>query len=162
PMRHLVSRWPFLLGFALPLAILGQTNVSRTVQPPATAMREVSDTYFGTKIADPYRWLEDLKSPEVVDWMKSQNNYTHSILDSIPNRDKLRVRIAELDAAGTRVTGLQSFGGNRFYLKQLPGDDNRKLYVRAGVGQSERLLLDPETLTANGVHYSIDYFQASP
>lgn len=130
--------------------------------PPSTAMRDVMDTYFGTKINDPYRWLEDLKSSEVSAWMKAQNDYTRSVLDRIPGRDKLRARIAELDNTGVQVNSLQSFGGRLFYLKRTPGDDNRKLYVRDGANNPERLLLNPETLTANGVHYSIDYYQASP
>ena len=130
--------------------------------PPETPVREVKETFFGTEISDPYRWLEDLKSPEVSSWMRAQNDYTRAELEGIPNRDKLRKRIAELDDSGVRVNGLQSFGGRLFYLKQATGEDNRRLYVRDGNGGAERLLLDPQTRTANGVHYSIDYFQASP
>jgi prolyl oligopeptidase len=130
--------------------------------PPETPVREVKETFFGTEISDPYRWLEDLKSPEVSSWMHAQNDYTRAVLERIPNRDKLRTRIAELDDAGVRVQSLQSFGGRLFYLKQSAGEDNRKLYVHDGAGGAERLLLDPQTRTANGVHYSIDYFQASP
>jgi prolyl oligopeptidase len=130
--------------------------------PPNTPVREVTDTYFGTNISDPYRWLEDLKSPEVTAWMKAQNDYTRAMLDAIPGREKLRARIAELDHAGTRAYGLQSFGRRWFYLKLTPADDNTKLYVRDAGSDKERLLVDPETLTANGVHYSIDYYQGSP
>jgi prolyl oligopeptidase len=130
--------------------------------PPETPVREVKETFFGTEVSDPYRWLEDLKSPEVSSWMHAQNDYTHAVLERIPNRDKLRVRIAQLDDSGVRVNGLQSFGGRLFYLKQSTGEDNRKLYARDGAGGAERLLLDPQTRTANGVHFSIDYFQASP
>jgi prolyl oligopeptidase len=130
--------------------------------PPETPVRDVKETFFGTEISDPYRWLEDLKSPEVSSWMRAQNDYTRAVLERIPNREKLRKRIAELDDSGVRVNGLQSFGGRLFYLKQATGEDNRRLYVRDGAGGAERLLLDPQTRTANGVHYSIDYFQASP
>ena len=135
---------------------------SKQLKPPETPVHEVTDTYFGTKIADSYRWLEDLRSPEVISWMNMQNDYTRAVLDRVSNRDRLRSRIAQLDDAGVRVNGLQSYHGRWFYLKGAPGDDNRKLYARDGFGESERLLLNPETLTANGVHYSIDYFQASP
>src|ERR1700680_3230847 len=130
--------------------------------PPETPVRDVKENFFGTEISDPYRWLEDLKSPEVSSWMHAQNDYTRAVLERIPNRDKLRARIAQLDDAGVRVLSLQSFGGRLFYLKQSAGEDNRKLYVRDGSAGAERLLLDPQTRTANGVHYSIDYFQASP
>ena len=126
---------------------------------PATPARPVTETYFGTRIVDNFRWIEDLKSPEVQSWFNEQNAYARGVLDRIPGRDSLRARIAELDGVGVRVARLQSFGGRLFYVKQTPGDDNRKLYVREG--SAERLLLDPEKLTANGVHYSIDYFVAS-
>ena len=153
------------LAFLLLVAacVTAQMTVnSAQLKLPETPVREVTDTYFGTKIADPYRWLEDLKSPDVISWMKTQSDYTRAVLDRVSNRDRLRARIAQLDDAGVLVNGLQSYHGRWFYLKGAPGDDTRKLYVRDRSGGSERLLLNPETLTANGVHYSIDYFQASP
>lgn len=93
--------------------ILGANDNPASVpaNPPATSMHEVADDYFGTKIIDPYRWLEDLKSPEVSAWMKAQNEYTRAVLDRIPFRDKLRARITQLDKTGIRVLGLQSAGG---------------------------------------------------
>jgi prolyl oligopeptidase len=147
---------------------LSQTKIAdkdvpvAALAPPETPVREVKETFFGTEVSDPYRWLEDLKSPEVASWMHAQNDYTRAVLERIPNREKLQKRIAELDDSGVRVSGLQSFGGRLFYLKQATGEDNRRLYVRDGALGAERLLLDPQTRTANGVHYSIDYFQASP
>jgi prolyl oligopeptidase len=144
------------------IALSAQAPVSTApLAPPVTPKREVTDDYFGTKIVDSYRWLEDLKSTEVSAWMKAQNEYTRSVLDQIPGRNKLRARIAELDDTGIRVARFQSYGGHVFYLKRTPGEDNRKLYTREGASASERLLLDPETLTANNVHYSIDYYQPS-
>ena len=144
------------------ISLSAQTSVSAgPLQPPDTPKHDVTDDYFGTKIVDSYRWLENLKSPEVAAWMKSQNDYTRSVLDAIPGREKLRARIAALDDTGVRVSGFQSLGGHWFYLKRMPGQDNAKLYTRAGADSAEQLLLDPETLTANGVHYSIDYYQPS-
>lgn len=153
----------FLFSVFASTRLAAQTPVSATVpKAPETATREVVDDYFGTKIVDPYRWLEDLKSPEVFAWMKAQNDYTRSVLDRIPARDRLRARIAQLDDTGVRVGSFQSYGGRWFYLKRAPGQDNQKLYARDDANSAERLLLDPETLTANGVHYSIDYFTPSP
>ena len=54
---------------------------------PATPVHEVTENYFGTKITDPYRWLEDTSSPAVVSWMKAQNDYTRAVLKRIPGRD---------------------------------------------------------------------------
>ena len=149
-------------SLVLSFAVLAQTPVSTTAPKiPDTPKRDVTDDYFGTKIVDPYRWLEDLKTPEVAAWMKAQNDYTRSVLDRIPGRDKLRARIAELDDTGARVSGFQSYGGRWFYFKRMQGEDNRRLYTRDGPAAPERLLLNPETLTANGVHYSIDYYTPS-
>jgi prolyl oligopeptidase len=157
-----------ILGAGSWALALSQTKIAdkdvpvAALAPPETPVREVKETFFGAEVSDPYRWLEDLKSPEVVSWMHAQNDYTRAVLERIPNREKLQKRIAELDDSGVRVSGLQSFGGRLFYLKQATGEDNRRLYVRDGALGAERLLLDPQTRTANGVHYSIDYFQASP
>jgi prolyl oligopeptidase len=159
--KHVLTLFALTLFVAVS-AVAQKDAPAASPAPPSTPVRDVKETYFGTEVTDPYRWLEDLKSPEVSSWMRAQNDYTRAMLDRIPNRDKLRARIAELDDAGVRVNGLQSFGGRWFYLKQMPGEDNRKLYVREAGGGTEKLLLDPQTRTANGVHYSIDYFQASP
>jgi prolyl oligopeptidase len=157
----MISRITFFLLLGS-IALSAQTSVSSApVTPPVTPQRPVTDEYFGTKIIDPYRWLEDLKSPEVAAWMKMQNDYTRSVLDRIPGREKLRARIAELDDTGTRVSSFQSFNGHWFYLKRMPGEDNARMYTRDAPDAAERLLLNPESLTANGVHYSIDYYQAS-
>jgi prolyl oligopeptidase len=136
--------------------------VARAQAPPPTPVREVTDDYFGTKVVDPYRWLESQKDPEVIAWMKAQNDRTRAILAAIPGRDQLLGRIKALDNAGVVVSLLQVWGGRYFYLKAEPGEDNRKLCVRDGVNGSERVLVDPQKMTtADGKHVSIDYFQPS-
>ena len=129
---------------------------------PPTPVHEITEDYFGVKVADPYRWLEETSSPAVVSWMKAQNDYTRTVLQRIPGRDKLLERIKALDNAGNVVSALQVWGGRYFYFKTVPGSDNRKLYVRDKPGAPERLLVDPEKLTtADGKHFSIDYFAPS-
>lgn len=129
---------------------------------PKTPVREVTDEYFGTKVTDPYRWLENTSDAEVTAWMKAQNDYTRGVLARIPGRDQLLDRIKSLDNAGSVVSALQVWGGRYFYYKTEPGSDNRKLYVRDSLSAAERLLVDPEKMTtADGKHYSIDYFQPS-
>ncbi len=129
--------------------------------PPVAPVREVTDTYFGTKIIDPYRWMENLKDPEVVSWMKAQNTYTRTLLDRISGRQELLARIRELDNAGVVVTSVRRVGEQYFYYKTAPGDESRKLYVRDGLEGTERLLIDPDKLSSPGKHYSIDYFEPS-
>jgi prolyl oligopeptidase len=144
------------LATLIPALVVAQTKL------PPTPVRNVTEEYFGTKVADPYRWLEKTSDPEVVSWMKAQNDYTRAALAKIPAHDQLLERIKSLDNAGAVVSALQVWGGHYFYLKTDPGSDNRKLYVRDTLGAPERLLVDPEKLTtADGKHFSIDYFQPS-
>ena len=151
-----------LIKFLLVSAVFASNFAFAQSAPPTTPVREVTDDYFGTKVTDPYRWLENTKDPEVVAWMKAQNDYTRAVLARIPGRDQLLTRIKALDNSGSVVSELQVWGGRYFYLKTEPGSDNRKLYVRDKLGAAERLLLDPEKLTtADGRHFSIDYFQPS-
>ena len=70
--------------------------------PPVAPVRPVTDDYFGTKIVDPYRYMENLKDPEVQAWMKAQNDYTRAQLARIPGREKLLERIRQLDQAVPR------------------------------------------------------------
>jgi prolyl oligopeptidase len=151
-----------LIGIVLPLLLLTPVLAMAQSALPETPVRAVIDDYFGTKVVDPYRWLENTSDPEVVAWMKAQNDYTRAVLARIPGRDDLLARIKALDNAGNVVSALQVWGGHYFYYKTEPGSDNRKLFVRDTLGSPERLLVDPEKMTtADGKHYSIDYFQPS-
>ena len=151
-----------LIVFLFVLAVIGSNLTVAQSKLPDTPVQEVTDIYFGTKVSDPYRWLEDTNDPKVVAWMKAQNDYTRASLAGIPGRGPLLDRIKTLDNAGNVVSGLQAWGGRYFYFKTEPGSDNRKLYVRDNLTAAERLLVDPEKLTtADGKHFSIDYFQPS-
>jgi prolyl oligopeptidase len=151
-----------LISFALPALLLLPLVAAAQSAPPKTPVRDVTEEYFGVKVPDPYRWLENTSDPEVVAWMKAQNDYTREVLARIPHRDELLARITALDNAGEVVSGVQVWGGRYFYYKTAPGSDNRKLFTRDSLGAPERLLIDPEKMTtAAGVHYSIDYFQPS-
>ena len=151
-----------LIAVVLPLLLLIPAVASAQSEPPKTPVRAVIDNYFGTNVVDAYRWLENTSDPEVIAWMKAQNDYTRAVLARIPGRDDLLARIKSLDNAGNVVSALQVWGGHYFYYKTEPGSDNRKLFVRDTLGSPERLLVDPEKMTtADGKHYSIDYFQPS-
>jgi len=151
-----------LIGSVLPLLLLIPAVASAQSQLPNTPVRPVTEDYLGTKVVDPYRWLENTADPEVIAWMKAQNDYTRAVLARIPGRDELLARIKSLDNAGNTVSGLQVWGGHYFYYKTEPGSDNRKLFTRDTLSSPERLLVDTEKMTtADGKHYSIDYFQPS-
>lgn len=129
--------------------------------PPRAPVHDVTDTYFGEKIVDPYRWMEDSKSADFVAWMKAQSDYTRSHLDQLPMRADLLKRLDELSDTGVRVTGVQRAGGYYFYYRVAPGENDRRLYVREGFKGAERLLLDPDKLSEPGKRYSIDSYNPS-
>ena len=119
---------------------------TRLRPPPAAAVRPVTDDYFGTKVVDNYRYMENLNDPEVQAWFKNQDAYTRATLAGIPGRDKLLARIRELFTSNlaTSVIDVQRLPGDRyFYQKLLPGESVPKLYLRKGLSGAERLLVDP-------------------
>jgi len=94
--------------------------------PPATPVNEVTDDYFGTKVVDPYRWLEDQDSPATRKWIDAENAYTNGMLDSPPGLDALKARLAKflkVDAAGLPVER----GGRYFYSKRRADQDQAAL-----------------------------------
>ena len=117
--------------------------------PPNAPIRPVTDTYYGTKVTDPYRYMENLADPEVQSWMKAQNVYTRAVLDSLPGRQKLLKRITELDeSAGSDIFRVRHLPGDMYlYSKLVAGQDTYKLYIRKGLSGAEKLLLDPERVT---------------
>ncbi|HUA68026.1 MAG TPA: prolyl oligopeptidase family serine peptidase [Candidatus Saccharimonadales bacterium] len=133
--------------------------------PPVAPVENVTNVYFGTPIVDPYRYMEDLSNTNVAAWMKAQNDYTRSVLDSTPGRKPLLARIEELvNAVTARVESVRRLpDGRLFYLKRLPQDNTFKLYVREGLTGKETLLFDPEKLAkAAGKPFAINYYEPSP
>lgn len=151
----------FALCLLMPLASFFALNANAEDLPPKAEPHPIIETYFGTEVVDPYRWLENTANAKTMGWFKEQNNYTRKVLANIPGRDQLLKRISALDNAGISVSGVQIAGGRIFYYKTVPGSDNRRLYVRSGMNGKERLLVDSQKLTRRGKHFSIDYFYPS-
>jgi prolyl oligopeptidase len=116
---------------------------------PATRKTDSTDTYFGNKITDPYRWLEDDKSAETGEWVKAQNKVTFDYLSTIPFRDKIKERL-------TKIWNFEKVSapfkkGKRYFFYKNDGIQNQSvLYVQEGLNGSPKLLLDPNTLAADG------------
>ena len=128
---------------------------------PVAAKIPVVDDYFGTRVVDPYRWMETRSDPRFVAWLKAEDAHARSVLAAIPGVDALQARIAAHGGAADRVGGLQPAGGKLFYIKRPAGEQTAKLYVRDGE-TPERLLVDPDRFAGAGTHGAIDYFRASP
>jgi prolyl oligopeptidase len=132
--------------------------------PPIAPVRVVTEDYFGTKIYDPYRYMENLKDPEVAKWFSEQDTYTRFVLSLIPGREGLLKRIQQLDESGPpRVFAYQRYQNQRyFYEKRLPNENIVKLYMRTGLQGPERLILDPEKYsTKSDEHCTLNYYAPS-
>jgi prolyl oligopeptidase len=152
-----------LVGAALAV----RPAAKQTGQPspaPAAPIRPVTDDYFGVKVVDPYRYLENMKDPEVQAWFKAQNDYTRAILAKLSGHKALLERIKQLDNAAPAKVGSvwRLVNGRYFYLKTLPQDIQPKLYMRDGLTGKETLLVDAEKfMRAGGPPYAINYFTPS-
>ena len=163
--------WKICLLLILTVLTTGQTMAqiqSAIEHPPVAPVRPVVDNYFGTKVTDPYRYMEHLDNAEVAAWTKAQNAYTRRILEHIPGRDELLARIQQLDKSVPANVGeiVRLSGGRYFYLKMQSTEKVLKLYMRdsatgSQVGGAEKLLVDPQALNHNGFPSAINYFWPS-
>jgi prolyl oligopeptidase len=133
--------------------------------PPKAAVRSVEDDYFGVKISDPYRWLENIKdSPEAQEWLKAQANYSRKLIDSMPGYEKLKARITELinSRPATIARPRQLANGNLFYLKRPANQNTAKLCFRRSASEDEIVLVDPDDFQKRtGLPHAINFFEPS-
>lgn len=116
---------------------------------PPSKQVEVSDTYFGVTYKDNYRWLEDMKNPEVVSWFKQQAEYSNSTMSNISGRDELIAEWRKLDKLQPALyTSIVKEGGRTFFKKKMPGEKVAKVYYREKSSSADVLLFDPLTFIA--------------
>ncbi|WP_292009420.1 prolyl oligopeptidase family serine peptidase [Chryseobacterium sp.] len=110
-----------------------------------------TDEYFGVKILDEYRNLEDLHNPEVINWMKNQTDFTNSVLNKIPNKDYYLNKRLELEKRqGYFVSDLKITKNDQyFYMKRNADEKFAKVYYKIGVQGKEELLYDPVTFKSS-------------
>ncbi|MGF6241143.1 prolyl oligopeptidase [Paraburkholderia sp. GAS38] len=130
--------------------------------PPVAPVRPVTDTYFGTPVVDNYRYMENLKDPEVQSWMKAQADYTRKVLDAIPGRAALAQRIDALTGNDLHRGDFRRRGERIFYQVREPGANLPKLAYRDGVNGEEHILVDPAKLAKDSAHHSaLDWYSPS-
>ena len=121
---------------------------TRFVYPDAR-MGDVVDDYHGTKVADPYRWLEDPDSSESRKWIEAENKITFAYLKSIPERDAIKERLTEL--WNYEKFGMPSKRGGRYVFTKNDGLQNQSvLYTVKSLDDTPRVLFDPNTLSSDG------------
>ncbi|MGF6530635.1 prolyl oligopeptidase [Paraburkholderia sp. GAS206C] len=130
--------------------------------PPVAPVRPVTDTYFGTPVVDNYRYMENLKDPQVQHWMKAQATYTRKVLDAIPGRAALAKRILALGGKDLRRDAFTRRGERLFYEVMDPGANLPKLAYRDGINGEEHVLVDPAKLAKDRAHhFALDWFSPS-
>jgi len=118
--------------------------------PPPTRREAVTDHLHGVEIEDPYRWLEDQKSPETRAWIENQNRYTRSLLDAVPGREQLARRFEQLLRLDT-VTLPVVRGGRYFYRKRAARQEQFVIAMRDGAGGKEEILVDPHSMSRDAM-----------
>jgi prolyl oligopeptidase len=116
---------------------------------PKTATGDQVDNYHGTKVADPYRWLEDDHAPTTKEWVEAQNKVTFGYLEKISYRDKIKARLTEL--WNYERYGLPFKEGGRYFFTKNDGLQNQSvLYTMPDLDERPAVLLDPNKLSADG------------
>ena len=116
--------------------------------PPSRTLAQTDD-FFGVTVSDPYRWLEDANAEETKAWVTAQNEVTFAHLTELPERETFKKRLTELWDYEKYTTPYQ-IGGKYFYSKNNGLQNQYVLYVTDDYAKPGRVLLDPNTLSADG------------
>jgi prolyl oligopeptidase len=164
--RHVISRSALavLSASVVVSAAAGHSGAAPALHYPAAERGAVTDTYHGTTVADPYRWMES-PSPAVDAWVKAQNELAQPYLDAIPAREALKARLTELwDYEQYGYSWLDDKSrmpvkkGGRYFFVEKSGKQNQGvLYWAESLDAAPRVLVDPNTLTEDATASLADY-----
>jgi len=128
----------------------------KVMEYPKTKKGEVVDTYFGVKVADPYRWLEDDKSKETADWVKAENTVTFDYFSKIPFREGIKKKLTKM--WNYPKYGTPFFKGKYFFFFKNDGMQNQSvLYIQEGLNGTPKVFLDPNKMAADGTTSLSEY-----
>jgi prolyl oligopeptidase len=151
----------FVLGL-VSMAACGSPaeNSQVAIKYPPTTMGTVAEDYHGTKVPDPYRWMEDLDSPEVAAWIAAQNAVTEPYLAALPHRAHLVSRLTALwNYPRVGLPALE--GGRLFYARNAGLQRQAPVYVRSSVDGPATLVIDPNVISEDGT-VALQQFAPSP
>ena len=132
------------------MATLATTAVTaQGLQYPKAAKDGTVDEYFGTKVADPYRWLENDTSAQTAAWVEAENKVTNAYLAKIPFRGKLLKRMTELSNY-ERISAPRKRHGKWYFFKNDGLQNQSVMYVMDKLGGEPRVFLDPNKLSTDG------------
>jgi prolyl oligopeptidase len=132
------------------LTVVAAPAAAQKIVYPPSPKGEVVDEYHGTKVQDPYRWLEDGAAKETRAWIEAQNRLTFGYLEKLPARARFRERLTTLWNHEHYGEPPRQAGGRVFFRKNDGLQNQAPLYVVDGEGKAPRLLLDPNTLSSDG------------
>jgi len=136
-----------LIIFSLLTIILSCQNTNN-LKYPTTEKRVVIDSYFGTDIQDPYRWLEDDLSEETMDWVNNQNKTTFNYLNSIPYKRNIKKRLEQIWNYEKRTSPFNE--GDYTYYYKNNGLQNQYVVYRKKDSEDEEVFLDPNSFSEDG------------
>ncbi len=138
------------LATAIGLAVLGSTALrAQQLQYPITKKTDQIDVYHGTRVADPYRWLEDDTSPQTAAWIEAENKVTFPYLESIPFRQQLQARVKQLNDY-PKYSSPSRRGPYYFYSKNEGTQNQSVLYIQKGFDGAPEVLIDPNKWSEDG------------
>jgi len=132
------------------MAILVSCNgpVKKKIEYPVTKKGDVVDDYFGTKVPDPYRWLENDTSKETAAWVKAENIVTFEYLEAIPYREEIKERLQKMWNYEKYTAPVRE--GNYTYFSKNDGLQNQFVIYRQKDNEEPEVFLDPNTFSADG------------
>jgi prolyl oligopeptidase len=139
-----------LLMFTLVLAVAAcaKKEEARLAYPETKKVDQVDD-YFGTKVADPYRWLEDDNAEDTMAWVEAQNKVTFGYLEKIPYRPKIKARLTEILNYPRYSSPFRV--GERYFFSKNDGLQNQSVYyVQDGLDGAPEVFIDPNALSPDG------------
>src|ERR1700730_6874383 len=116
---------------------------------PDTPRVDQVDEYFGTPVADPYRWLEDVDSAQTQRWIAEENELSESVLGTVPQRQAIRDRLTEVWNYERRSVP-EKAGDLYAYFRNAGLQNQAVLYVTRDLAEPGRVLLDPNALSPDG------------
>ena len=138
------------------LTVPSASSGAQKIRYPVSRVSDQADLYFGTRVADPYRWLEDERSPETMRWVEEENAVTSAYLEKIPYRAALRARLEALYnyakySAPTRK-------GDRYIFSRNDGLQNQAvLYIQTGLEGTPEVLIDPNMFARDGTSHLANF-----
>jgi prolyl oligopeptidase len=153
-MTRILTRTFLVIG--LPLLVVAQLSHSDTLKYPVPVRGTIADDYHGTRVPDPYRGLENLDSAATRAWVGAEAQLTDRYLAMLPDRDRLRSRLANL--FNYERFGLPFQARGRYFYSRNSGLQNQSvLYLADALDAQPRVALDPNSLSKDGSLAVVNY-----